>query len=57
MILISKREAFELRKICGSESVKKSHSRYPKYYLVEGYDNLKQLRKLRRNQTVKTVKK
>lgn len=49
---ISKKEAFEMRKICGEKNVKKSHSRNPKYYLVENPKNLQALEKYRKSITI-----
>lgn len=51
MKLISKSEALAMRNICGNDSVKKTYSRYPKYYLVETFDNLKALEKYRKSIT------
>lgn len=51
MLQITKNEAFEMRKVCGADSVKMSHSRYPKYYLVETGRNLKALEKYRKSIT------
>ena len=50
--LITKQEAFEMRKVIGSENVKKSKSRHPKYYLVESKYNLNALRKYRNSKTL-----
>ena len=53
MIKISKQEAFDMRKICGQEAVKKSYSKHPTYYLVESKENLRSLNKYRYNKTIK----
>lgn len=41
ILLITKQEAFDLRKIINPNAIKKSHSRYPHYYIVESNNNLK----------------
>lgn len=46
---ISKQEAFAMRKILGTEQVKQSRSRYPKYYLVESKQNLAELFKFQKS--------
>lgn len=57
MIQISKNEAFEMRKQCGSHSVKHTWSRHkPKtYYLVENPRNLKALENYRKQEITLTV--
>ena len=50
---ISKKEAFEMRKVCGEKNVKKSHSRSPKYYLVESQQNLEALENYRQSKIMK----
>lgn len=50
--LITKQEAFEMRKRLGEENVKKSKSRHPKYYLIESKYNLNTLMKYRKSKTL-----
>ena len=50
--LITKQEAFEMRKMLGEENIKKSKSRHPKYYLVETNYNLNVLRKYQNSKTL-----
>lgn len=47
MLKISKNEAFAMRKICGSGSVKKTYSKHPTYYLVQTKKNMDALLKFR----------
>ena len=54
--LISKQEALVMRKVLGNENVKKSKSRYPKYYLVETKYNLNALAKYQKSKILKTRK-
>lgn len=54
--LISKQEALVMRKVLGNENVKKSKSRYPKYYLVETKYNLYALAKYQKSKILKTRK-
>ena len=53
MIRITKQEAFDMRKICGLDSVKKSYSKHPTYYLVELKENLRKLNEYRNNKIIK----
>lgn len=53
IIPITKNEAFAMRKILGNESVKKSHSRNPKYYIVESKNNLQTLYQFQKSKIVK----
>jgi len=45
--LITKQEAYQMRKEMGNSYVVKTHSRYPKYYLVESPRALKALEQYR----------
>ena len=51
--LISKKEAFAMREILGVNSVVMSHSRKPKYYLIEDKKNLAALDEYRKSIVVK----
>ncbi len=44
-----------MRKICGEDNVHKSHTRYPKYYLVEAKDNIVKLNKFRKSRVSYTA--
>ena len=44
-----------MRKLLGEESVKKSYSKHPTYYLVEERNNLQCLENYRKNRIVEQV--
>ena len=52
IVIITKNEAFEMRKLLGDENVKKSYSKHPTYYLIESRNNLKCLDKYRKEHVV-----
>ena len=56
IIKITKKEAFEMRKVLGEENVKKTYSKHPTYYLVETKYNLRCLEKYRKNHIVNRTK-
>lgn len=56
ILLITKNEAFAMRKIVGEDKVKKSYSGNPHYYLVEDTHAVKTLEDFRKNHIVSTTK-
>ena len=57
MVQISKREAEQLRKNGFGESVKRSHSKSPKFYLVEDYKPITELNKIRTDSNATNLEK
>lgn len=53
IINITKDEAFAMRKKIGSYAVNMSHTKHPKYYLVENPKFLTTLEKYRKSKTIK----
>ena len=56
ILLISKTEAFAMRKLVGEDKVKKTYTNNPHYYLVEDGHAIKVLKDYRKNHIVKSVK-
>lgn len=56
ILLITKNEAFAMRKIVGEDKVKKSYSGNPHYYLVEDSHTTKALEDFRKNHIVAMAK-
>lgn len=56
ILLITKNEAFAMRKIVGEDKVKKSYSGNPHYYLVEDYAAMNALKEYRKSHIVATAK-
>lgn len=52
MILISKDEAVLMRKTFGMDAVKQSHTKHPKYYLVENRKFVKKLEAYRKSKNI-----
>lgn len=57
ILLITKNEAFAMRKIVGEDKVKKSYSGNPHYYLVEDYAAMNALKEYRKSHIVETKRK
>ena len=57
ILLITKAEAFAMRKIVGEDKVKKSYSGNPHYYLVEDYAAMNALKEYRTSHIVETKRK
>lgn len=55
MIKVSKREAFDLRKLIGEKYIKKSYSKHPSYYMVESERNLAALEEYRKSKIIKNT--
>lgn len=53
MINITKDEAFAMRKMFGDSAVNMSHSKHPKYYLVENRKFLSALNDYKKSKIVK----
>ena len=56
ILLITKAEAFAMRKIVGENMVKKSYSGNPHYYLVEDHAAMSALKEYRKSHIVATAK-
>lgn len=56
ILLITKNEAFVMRKIVGEDKVKKSYSGNPHYYLVEDYVAMNALKEYRKSHIVANAK-
>lgn len=57
ILLITKNEAFAMRKIVGEDKVKKSYSGNPHYYLVEDCAAMNALKEYRTSHIVETKRK
>lgn len=56
MLLLNKDEAFKMREQGLQHYVKKSHSKHPKYYLVEAKKALDALEKYRKSKIIEEYK-